>query len=176
MFKIFNSLLNKGQKVLPVCDDYDKLSDSLADFFQDKIVKIRQSLDGLNLEVDTHRHVNVNEKNSDRCRTEEDVYRILCKLPNKSCSLEIIPTGLLKQCISLIPPPLTAIINLSFKSGKFLVSPKQAIVTPIIKKASLDMNQLKKTIDQFSISNPSQKLWKSPGGKVCNVSVTHSLC
>ena len=54
MFKILNSLLNKGEKVLPVCDDYDKLSDSLADFFQDKIVKIRQSLDGLNLEVDRH--------------------------------------------------------------------------------------------------------------------------
>ena len=49
----------------------------------------------------------------------------------------------------------TAIIHLYFKSGEFPVFLKQAIVTPIIKKASLDMNQ---TIDQFLISNPSQKL------------------
>ena len=141
MFKILNSLFNKGGKVLPVCDDYIKFSNAFADFFQDKIVKIRQSLDGLNLEVDAHRQVNVdtplNEKavmTEFRPVSEEDVNIITCKLPNKSCSLDVIPTWLLKQCISPILPPLTAITNLSLKSGEFPISLKHAIVTPIIKK------------------------------------------
>ena len=84
-------------------------SNSFADFFQDKIVKIRQSLDGLNLEVDTHRQVNVDTPLNEnavmtkfRPVSEEDVNRIICKLPNKSCSLDVIPTWLLKQCISPI--------------------------------------------------------------------------
>ena len=129
-----------------------------ADFFQDKIVKIRQSLDGLNLEVDTHRQVNVDTPLNEnavmtkfRLVSEEDVNRIICKLPNKSCSLDVIPTWLLKQCISPIIPPLTAIINLSFTSGEFPVSLKQAIVTPIIKKASLDLNQLKNYRPVFNL-------------------------
>ena len=160
MFKILNSLLNKGGKVLPVCDDYDKLSNSFADFFQDKIVKTRQSLDGLNLEVDTHRQVNVDTPLNEnavmtkfRPVSEEDVNRIICKLPNKSCFLDVIPTWLLKQCISSIIPPLTAIINLSFTSGEFPVSLKQAIVTPIIKRASLDLNQLKNYRPVFNLKS-----------------------
>ena len=75
--------------------------------------------------------------------SEEDVRKIICKLPNKSCSLDVLPTWLLKQCMPTILPTLTKIINISLKSGIFPTSLKQAIVTPIIKKTSLDPNELK---------------------------------
>ena len=168
MFRILNSLLNKGGKVLPVCDDYEKLSNSFADFFEDKISKLRQSLDGLNLEVNTHTQGNFDNPldgnaavmTDFRPVSEEDVNRIISKLPNKSCSLDVIPTWLLKQCISPILPPLTAIINLSLISGKFPVSLKQAIVTPIVKKASLDLNQLKNYRPVFNLKSFSKIMKK----------------
>ena len=74
---------------------------------------------------------------------EEDVRKIICKLPNKCCSLDVIPTWLLKQCMPTILPTLTKVVNISLKSGTFPTSLKQAIVTPIIKKATLDPNELK---------------------------------
>ena len=94
---------------------------------------------------------------------EDDVRKIICKLPNKCCSLDVIPTWLLKQCM---PTMHIAYFNKNCKhfsqiwhfshllktghhdtyhnkSGTFPTSLKQAIVTPIIKKATLDPNELK---------------------------------
>ena len=48
VFQIINKLLNKGGKVLPTCESYGELSDSFANFFENKIVKIRKTLDRLN--------------------------------------------------------------------------------------------------------------------------------
>ena len=75
--------------------------------------------------------------------TEAEVSRIICNLPNKCCSLDVMPTWLLKQCLPYVLKPLTAIINLSLKSGEFPKALKMAIVSPIIKKATLDQNELK---------------------------------
>ena len=71
---------------------------------------------------------------------EENVRKIICKLPNKCCSLDLIPTWLLKQTIL---PTLTKIVNISLNSGTFSTSLKQAIVTTILKKPTLDPNELK---------------------------------
>ena len=64
-------------------------------------------------------------------------------LPNKQCSLDVLPTWLLKATVDILISPLTAIINSSLASGTFPNHLKTAIVTPIIKKPSLDSNELK---------------------------------
>ena len=57
--------------------------------------------------------------------------------------LDPIPTYLLKECIDILLPTITRIINLSLQFCIVPDSFKTAAVTPLLKKASLDANVLK---------------------------------
>src|SRR5664279_3240592 len=46
--------------------------------------------------------------------------------------------SLLKQCCHILAPVITDIVNLSLSTGVFPSQFKQAIITPLIKKPSLD--------------------------------------
>src|SRR5664279_745040 len=46
--------------------------------------------------------------------------------------------SLLKQCCHILAPVITDIVNLSLSTGVFPSQLKQAIITPLIKKPSLD--------------------------------------
>ena len=52
--------------------------------------------------------------------------------PSKSSSLDPIPTFLLKEMIDVLMPIITVLINASLSQGR------QAIVTPLLKKAGVD--------------------------------------
>ena len=62
--------------------------------------------------------------------------------PSKSCSLDPIPTTLLKRCIDPLVPIITIIVNKSLLSGVMPKALKISYVTPILKKAGLDRNVL----------------------------------
>ena len=64
------------------------------------------------------------------------------KCPSKSCSLDPMPTWLVKQYLPVLTPILTKIVNSSLSSGSFSSGLRRAIITPILKKASLDKNTL----------------------------------
>ena len=66
------------------------------------------------------------------------------KSSSSSCSLDPIPTWILKKCINELSPVITKIVNLSFKNGVFPDSLKTAHITPLINKPSLDGENLKK--------------------------------
>src|SRR3989442_1716297 len=61
---------------------------------------------------------------------------------NATCSLDIIPTFLLKSCIDSLITPITNIINLSFLEGSFPTSFKDALVHPLLKKHNLPHEDL----------------------------------
>ena len=61
------------------------------------------------------------------------------KAPNKSCSL----TSLVKSCIDELAPSLASTVNCSLQSAAFPLTFKEAIVTPLLKKPSLDCEALK---------------------------------
>jgi len=63
----------------------------------------------------------------------------------KSSSLDPIPTFLLRSalCIDVILPYLTAMVNTSLCCGCVPASQKMAVVTPLLKKASLEPHELK---------------------------------
>lgn len=58
--------------------------------------------------------------------------------PSTSCALDPIPTWLLKKVLAVLLEPLTRIVNLSLSSGRFLSAWKNAIISPLLKKPSLD--------------------------------------
>jgi hypothetical protein len=67
-----------------------------------------------------------------------EVTKLISSSPAKSCELDPVPTNILKQCASELAPAITAIINGSLSSGEFPSSYKDALVRPLLKKASLD--------------------------------------
>ena len=63
--------------------------------------------------------------------------------PNKSCGLDPLPTWLLKDNITTFLPVLVSMVNTSLASGSFPSTLKDAIVSPVLKKPSLDKNDYK---------------------------------
>ena len=61
----------------------------------------------------------------------------------KSCLLDPIPTWYLKQNSYVFVPVITRLINMSLTTGVFPDSLKQTVINPIIKKQSLNPNDLK---------------------------------
>lgn len=61
----------------------------------------------------------------------------------QSCELDLFPTSLLLECIDSLLPFLMYLISKSLQSGSFHSDFKIAFVKPLLKKHSLDPNQLK---------------------------------
>ena len=79
-----------------------------------------------------------------RLVTRSEVLSLITKtMNNKSCELDPLPTWLLKHCLNELLPHITLIVNLSLQEGYFPHALKSAIVRPVLKKASLDADDLK---------------------------------
>ena len=142
-------MLNNKNKQLPAFDDPKLLASRFARFLKKKITDIRDNLendpdmsDALPSSVDLP---------PDNCSSftefpemsTEEVRKIISEASNASCSLDSHPTWLLKQHIDQHLPAITAIVNKSLSSGIFPAAAHHAIVTPLIKKPSLDKEVLK---------------------------------
>ena len=75
--------------------------------------------------------------------TEDEIYKCISESPTKSCSLDPIPTFLLKDCLDILLSSITKLVNHYLIEGSFPNSFKKAVVTPLIKKASLPRDNLK---------------------------------
>ena len=71
-----------------------------------------------------------------------DTCQLILKSPSTSCALDTVPTWLLKHIADDLAPFLTHLINSSITSGDVPRSMKHAIVTPVLKKANLDPDNL----------------------------------
>ena len=65
------------------------------------------------------------------------------KSPTKSSLLDPWPTYLVKECICILLPSITRLINCSLLEGFVPDGFKKAIVTLLMKKSSLPPNELK---------------------------------
>ena len=77
------------------------------------------------------------------CTIIEQVTKIIQDSPTKSCSLDPWPTFLVLEFLDILITPITSIINASLAQGTCPNFFKQAHVTPILKKSSLDKEVLK---------------------------------
>ena len=68
---------------------------------------------------------------------------IIRKFAPKTCELDPIPIPLFLECIDAILPTLTDVINNSLSTGVFPSIYKTAFVKPLLKKQTLDPNNLK---------------------------------
>ena len=71
--------------------------------------------------------------------SEGDVRKLIEGFPEKTCILDFMPTSLVINCIGVLLPVITKIINLSLESGSFASNWKCALVNPLLKKSGLDL-------------------------------------
>ncbi len=144
LFKVVNSLMGKKtDNPLPPHTSPTDLANDFASFFDEKIVKIQMHLDNQTVtsQKDTSPvdHSLVCQFNEFLPLTEEEVCNLIAKAPNKTCELDPIATGLLKECKNELSPIIMRIINMSFDSASFPTQYKLAFLLPLLKKLGLDL-------------------------------------
>ena len=108
----------------------------------DKITSIRQRVNQPS-DVQPTRPAIGNEHGHTQCEfSPATTCRLVQTCPSKQCSLDPLPTSLLKANVNVIAPTLTRIINLSLESAMVPADMKSALITPVRKKTSLDSNEL----------------------------------
>ncbi|XP_035273675.1 uncharacterized protein LOC118227386 [Anguilla anguilla] len=70
--------------------------------------------------------------------TPHDIEEIITKMKPSTCPLDPIPTTLLKTSIAALCPLIASLINISLCNGSVPSSLKTAVITPLLKKPSLD--------------------------------------
>ena len=147
LFNVVKSLLNMSNKqpLIPCSTDKHKFVNDLGDYFRDKVVKIHKNietrLDAMNeprtySPLATYHDVDV--LSNFKSLSEHQVEKLILNLSKKSCSLDPMPTKLLLQCIDILIPVFTSLINLSLSTGHFPMQWKNALITPLLKKPGLD--------------------------------------
>ena len=93
--------------------------------------------------------------------TEQEIQCIIAASPNKQCALEPFPTGLVKSCKTILTPIIMEMINKSLSTGEFPQAFKNALVTPLLKKRTLDeevLNNYRPVSNLTFISKVTEKV------------------
>lgn len=142
LFNTVDKLLHrKPERRYPTAPSTLELSNTFADFFQKKIIAIRNELSTkIPSVVQQHPEEQVAsvELTEFKVMTESEVDRLINMSGLKSCELDPIPASVLKGCRELLLPVFTNIVNLSLQTAHVPSQFKDAMVRPKIKKASLD--------------------------------------
>jgi len=147
-FHLINSLLHGVPKhSLPANKTDEELCEDFMAFFQNKIAMIRAEIDShpLQLVQTMRRPIPATLLSCFRMHTEAEVIELIKCSATKSCSLDSIPTALLKheEVLPSAVPALTKIINTSLSTGHVPSCFKEAVISPGLKKPGLDANELK---------------------------------
>ncbi|PFX29714.1 putative RNA-directed DNA polymerase from transposon X-element [Stylophora pistillata] len=141
LFKLV-SFLCKGPNVndLPPHDDPVLLANKFGEFFVKKIELIKDSISDIEVNPPySDTAAPAVELDSFSPLSVEDVCNIISTSSNASCSLDPIPTWLVKSCLDVLAPSITRMVNLSIRHAYVPDDWKTAIVKPLLKKPGLEL-------------------------------------
>ena len=143
LWHVLRSVLHSvPDKVLPSHASHTGLANRFVTFFSDKISKIRDSFtntDSFTLPAPS----DVPKFDLFKSVSEDEVRKVITKSPTKSYPLDPWPTFLVKECLDILLPSITKLVNCSLTEGAVPAGFKKAIVSPLIKKSSLPPDELK---------------------------------
>ena len=147
LWQTINTLLHRSAKsVLPSTISPSSLSHTFASFFKDKVSTLHRNLLTNAHNSSTATHPNPPHKpaalDSFMPTSESEIIKLIAQSPDKQCDLDPIPMSILKHCAHILAPTITKMVNLSLSTGHFPSTFKQATVTPLLKKPSLDKESL----------------------------------
>lgn len=148
-YQIFNKLIGKhqGKKTLPEHTDEKELANQFKDFFHSKIQKVRKNIiEDLSHYDETDLSITCCDENTNFTTFSElnnkQIMEFIKVMPNKFCSLDILPPWLVLEVVEVILPYLNIIISASLNEGVFPQSYKLAHVKPLLKKSDVDKDLL----------------------------------
>ena len=146
LFSALHKLLHRTKPTpLPEHTSAGHRANCFCNFFHKKIADIRRHLD--DVAVHSLPGIPVKPRQSDLTQlspvTPDELLKIIRRSPAKSCALDPMPTSLLMEHIDVLLPAISNIVNLSLTSGVVPAQLKVAHVTPLLKKPSLNPEDLK---------------------------------
>ena len=128
---------NNTENPMPKAKSDEELAQQFADFFLEKIQKIRKMFQDIT-------PLQTQESDIPKIRsfspmTKSEVKKTIMEMQSKSCELDPIPTTLLKEVLHNVLPTITKIENLSLCQGEFCSAWNAAMVHPLLKKLGLDL-------------------------------------
>ena len=145
MYHVSNKLLSQAKaSSLPTVHPSDQLPHVLSEYFLNKVKQIRDDLDlQTSLSPLLGDPYTAAVFNAFQPVSEEHVRNVMLKSAPKTCSLDPMPTSVFVECLDELLPAATHIINSPLVSGVVPPEFKTDIVKPLLKKPSLDHNNLK---------------------------------
>ena len=147
LFNTVKKLLQKScVKRYPPSSDACSVADAFADFSAQKIEKIHADL-----HEKRTADPDLSSSESTRCQAELSDFAVLspdivkeyaCKSVKKSCNLDPLPASLMKNCLDMLLPTISNIVNLSLSTGTIPETLKVAELIPALKKHDADHEQL----------------------------------
>lgn len=177
VYGVINSLLHKDKALkLPDHDCQQALADRFSLFFKEKIEKIRYSLPKLDNSISGMPIYPCSVVlNSLTLTNECELRKIISKSPSSSCSLDPVPSWLLKDSLDANLALIMNIINASLSSGLVPDEMKKAVVTPLLKKPGLDVNILQNYRPVSNLSFVSKSLERVVAARLSKHMCDHGL-
>ena len=117
-------------------------AEDLLRFFSSKVASVRQATEGMPAESNLPSSPAVFDS-FEPCAADE-IGKIISATPTKSCSVDPLPTQILKEFLSEVLPFIVNMCNTSHEEGCLPLSQRHAIVSPHVKKAGADQSDVKK--------------------------------
>ena len=118
LYKLVNTLMGTASSnPLPNYTNDKDLAEEFADFFMDKIQRIRDNLTENPVYKPTRR--DISGLAEFKPFNQMEVKKIILSMKTKSCKLDTLPMKLLKECIDSILPTITNLVNTSLWDGVF---------------------------------------------------------
>ena len=133
LFRMVDKLFQPGSSALPSYTSLEVLVGDFNEFFIGKIQSIRDELQDA---VVAHEFTMTPVS----CSTIKNTIQ---SLSTKTCSLDPLPTFVIKNFVDLLSPMITNIVNQSLTTGEFPSFLKLSHVRPRLKKDNLDKEILK---------------------------------
>ena len=112
-------------------------ADDFAQFFQNKVNVIRASTSMAPHPIIREREIDERLRSFENVTTEEAI-NVLKRSPAKHCSLDPIPTWMLKKIVDVIAPAIARMCNASIDQYLLPAGQKCAMTHPLLKKSTLD--------------------------------------
>lgn len=147
LFLLINKLTFRStSNQLPPSIDNKSLADGFGEFFQKKVNRIASDVsimctnEAFQPIADQFSCVDVTEFSNFATLSQADVLKLINKSASKQCILNPVPTKIVKECIEILLPVITNIINLCMEHGEFPECWRCAVVVPILKKRGLPLD------------------------------------
>ena len=141
LFASFDKMLNrKPEKLLPHSETSNELANKFADFFAEKITRIRNNMD-MNSSVIIETPLSATMLSVFEQTNPDELSTLIQASACKSSDLDPLPGAVMKDCFHVLLPVITRIVNLSMTTGTVPIAMKEASLSPLLKRPSLDHEQ-----------------------------------